>query len=76
MWLLRTSPDKLQKEVLSLLEYDNKQWNDGIKRFAIKMATGSGKTYAMAMLAKCLEKLHPEGCQIVVIVPNLTVRDR
>ena len=76
MWLLRSSPDPEQHEILRCLQEVNAEWNDGINRMAVKMATGSGKTYTMAMLAACLESLHPTGCQIVVIVPNLTVRDR
>lgn len=76
MWLLREHPDEKLKEIKGHLAAVNAKWNDGLNRMAVKMATGAGKTRAMAMLIGCLEKVHPYGCTIVVINPNLTVTSR
>ena len=76
MWLLRDSSDSQHRKIKSRLHRLNTDWNDGLNRMAVKMATGAGKTRAMAMLIGCLEKLHPSGCTVVVINPNLTVTNR
>ena len=76
MWLFREGQDPAQVRILERLQETNTKWNDRLPRMAIKMATGTGKTRTMAMVVACLAKLHPEGCQVVVIVPNLTVLDR
>ena len=76
MWLLRMQQDEPLRRVLGRLRKVNATWNEGLNRLAVKMATGAGKTRAMTMLIGCLEKMHPDGCHIVVINPNLTVQDR
>ena len=76
MWLMRESSDEQLNSVKRHLQATNDRWNDGLNRMAVKMATGAGKTRAMAMLIGCLEKMHPSGCCIVVINPNLTVTSR
>lgn len=76
MWLLRDHQDEHLRTIKRQLQAVNAKWNDGLNRLAVKMATGAGKTRAMAMLIGCLEKIHPSGCTIVVINPNLTVSSR
>ena len=76
MWILREPPDEFAKKIRIRLQRVNEQWNDGLNRLAVKMATGAGKTRTMAMLIGCLEQIHPNGCCIVIIAPNLTVSDR
>ncbi|MEW6753792.1 MAG: BPTD_3080 family restriction endonuclease, partial [Candidatus Latescibacterota bacterium] len=55
----------------------------GFLRYACKMATGSGKTTVMAMLAtwsilnKVADRSDPRFCDVVLVVcPNVTIRDR
>lgn len=76
VWLLRDHQDEPSRRIAGRLREINAVWNDGLNRMAVKMATGSGKTRAMTMLIGCLEKLHPDGCTVVIINPNLTVQDR
>ena len=76
MWLLRDYQDEPLRKIKGRLREVNATWNEGLNRLAVKMATGAGKTRAMTMLIGCLEKMHPEGCHVVVINPNLTVQDR
>lgn len=76
MWLMRDYQDESLRKVRGRLREINAIWNEGLNRFAVKMATGAGKTRAMTMLIGCLEKMHPEGCHVVIINPNLTVQDR
>ena len=76
-WLFNENPiNENVGKVWQHLETINEQWNDGLRRVAIKMATGTGKTRAMAMFRAVLETMHPDGCHILVIAPNLTVTDR
>lgn len=58
------------------LEQTNHRWNDGIRRLAFKMATGSGKTVVMAMLMiwHAVNRSMPRD--FLIIAPNLTVKDR
>lgn len=76
MWLLRDYQDESLRKIRGRLREVNATWNEGLNRLAVKMATGAGKTRAMTMLIGCLEKMHPEGCHVVIINPNLTVQDR
>jgi type III restriction enzyme len=57
--------------------------NNGFQRYACKMATGSGKSTVMAMLAawsilnKCNSRQDSKFSDVVLIVcPNVTIRDR
>ena len=76
MWLLRDHQDEPLRKIRGRLHEVNATWNEGLNRVAVKMATGAGKTRAMTMLIGCLEKMHPDGCHVVIINPNLTVQDR
>ena len=55
----------------------------GFRRYACKMATGSGKTTVMGMLAawSILNKVNDRGDArfsdvVLVVCPNVTIRDR
>ena len=76
MWYLREHQDEPLRKIRGRLREINADWNEGLNRIAVKMATGAGKTRSMTMLIGCLEKMHPEGCHAVIINPNLTVQDR
>ena len=53
----------------------NEEHNEGIPRIALKLATGTGKTFVMAMLI--LWQAKNGYCQdFLLLVPNLTIRDR
>ncbi len=61
----------------------NTEYNDGLNRVALKMATGSGKTVVMAMLIawQVLNKaVAPQNKlyskRFLVVTPGLTIRDR
>lgn len=52
------------------------EYNGNLLRYATKMATGTGKTLVMAMLIAWLSMRREGRADIVVIVPNLTVKER
>ena len=54
----------------------NRRWNAAIPRLALKMATGTGKTNLMAMLALWWAARSRAEVNFLAIAPNLTVRDR
>ena len=61
----------------------NQAWNttaDGltIERVCLKMATGTGKTWVMAMLALIEAAAEPDRTEtdILILTPNLTIRNR
>lgn len=53
-----------------------KKYNGDILRYATKMATGTGKTVVMGMIAAWQAISNPGRTDILVMVPNLTVKDR
>ncbi len=60
---------------LQTLNEINDQHNDGIPRVALKLATGTGKTFVMGMLI--LWQAKNGYCRdFLLLVPNLTIRDR
>ena len=65
-----------QQPLLKALNLVNKEWNDSVPRLAIKMATGTGKTWVMAMIILWQALLTKDRTDILVLTPNLTVRDR
>ncbi len=75
-WLFTCKHQTAVQQVWDHLSKVNAEWNDGLNRIAIKMATGAGKTKTMAMLQAVLSTMHPNGCQILIITPNLTVQGR
>ena len=77
VWLISLGSKIPQARVIwEHLQSINSEWNDEMMRVAVKMATGAGKTRTMAMLIAYLRTIHPGGCQIVVLSPNLTVFER
>lgn len=61
----------------------NQEWNttfDGltVERVCLKMATGTGKTWVMAMLALIEAAAEPDRTEtdILILTPNLTIRNR
>lgn len=66
----------LYGSLLEKLNRINKTWNDAVTRLAVKMATGTGKTWVMAMII-LWHALRTNGrTDIIILTPNLTVRDR
>ena len=62
--------------ILARLEQTNKDWNDSIPRAAIKMATGTGKTLLMAMIALWWTVRNPGGLvEFLALTPGLTIRE-
>ncbi|MGE0446590.1 MAG: BPTD_3080 family restriction endonuclease, partial [Vicinamibacterales bacterium] len=65
------------------LREENEQYNRGLPRIALKMATGSGKTVVMAMLMawQALNKLEQRqdarfSDAFLIVAPGITIRDR
>lgn len=65
-----------QQPLLKALKLVNKEWNDSVPRLAVKMATGTGKTWVMAMIILWQALRTKDRIDILVLTPNLTVRDR
>jgi type III restriction enzyme len=72
-----------QKKLLDQLAHENADFNEGLQRMALKMATGSGKTVVMAMLIAwhTLNKVATPNdarfCKrFLVVTPGITIRDR
>ena len=79
IWLAEAGKEDDQsawRGIVGRLEGVNSEWNDGVSRFALKMATGSGKTVVMAMLMiwHAVNRSMPRD--FLIIAPNLTVKDR
>ena len=71
----RDDPEN-HKQITDRLSKIAVDWNDGIERMAIKMATGTGKTLVMAMLMLWKAANTEKRADFLIIVPNLTVRNR
>ena len=79
IWLLEAGREAAPAEharVSSYLADTNARWNVGIPRLALKMATGTGKTNLMAMIALWRAARSDVPVDFLAIAPNLTVRDR
>lgn len=86
IFLAEARPDFLQGIDVPLDEPSDKQKADGLRAFrrlACKMATGSGKTTVMGMLAawSILNKQNSRGDRrysdtVLVVCPNVTIRNR
>ena len=85
IWITEVAPKigKNGRDLLEHLEAANDQANPGIPRFALKLATGAGKTTVMAMLIawqtinavrRPNSKKFTRG--FLVITPGITIRDR
>ena len=64
------------KSINDEIEKINLEYNDSINRIALKLATGTGKTYLMAMIISWLAINSKSGVDVLVITPGLTVKDR
>lgn len=79
IWLKEAGPRHRPAEhgrIRERLRAVNADRNEGLDRVAIKMATGTGKTLAMAMVIAWQGVRERRGAEVLVIAPNLTVRDR
>ena len=80
IWLFeagRTQAPAAHTDVVERVIRVNRQWNEGIPRVALKMATGTGKTNLMAMIALWWTVSNPDGpVDFLALTPGLTIRDR
>jgi type III restriction enzyme len=84
IWLTEVAPQsKSGKRILDHLAAANKDANPELMRFALKLATGAGKTTVMAMLIawQTINAVRRPGSKhftrgFLVCTPGLTIRDR
>ena len=80
IWLFdagRTQAPAAHADIVARLDQTNLRWNEGIPRVALKMATGTGKTNLMAMIALWWTVRHPDGpVEFLTLTPGLTIRER
>ena len=79
IWLLEAGPtlnSSAYQAIHEELGVVNEERNEGIGRLAVKMATGTGKTRVMAMIILWQALISRTRIDILIITPNLTVRDR
>ena len=82
IWLHEAGPQLDQRNRLEWRDVDlklgraNAEWNDGVPRIALKMATGAGKTMVMAMLMVWHAVNRGMPRDFLIIAPNLTVMER
>lgn len=80
IWLFDAGPTHAPDAhtlIVENLNQANARWNDSISRVATKMATGTGKTHLMAMIALWWAVRHPDGpVDMLALAPGLTIRDR
>ena len=79
IWLCEAVPrlrDPEGQNILREIGAINKDWNESVERMAIKMATGTGKTLVMAMVILWIALRSKERIDVLILTPNLTVRER
>src|SRR5271157_1169111 len=84
IWLTEVAPQsKSGKRILDLLAAANNDANPELLRFALKLATGAGKTTVMAMLIawQTINAVRRPGSKhftrgFLVVTPGLTIKDR
>ena len=84
IWLTEVAPETTEgKRLLERIDLSSQYANPGLLRFALKMATGAGKTTVMAMIIawQTINAIrHPSSNRFtrgfLVVTPGLTVRDR
>lgn len=84
IWLTEVAPrSKSGKQILELLSAANNDANPELFRFALKLATGAGKTTVMAMLIawQTINAVRRPGGKLftrgfLVVTPGLTIKDR
>ncbi len=79
IWLMEAGPrlgGAAYEEIGKRLSTIHASRNDAIPRLAIKMATGTGKTKTMAMVIAWWALREESDADVLLIAPNLTVRER
>jgi type III restriction enzyme len=85
IWLTEVAPSgtKRERAVLERLAAANQETNHDLRRLALKMATGAGKTTVMAMLIawQTINAMrHPTSKRFtsgfLVVTPGITIKDR
>jgi type III restriction enzyme len=84
IWLTEVAPEtKAGKRLLAHLDNANREANPELSRFALKLATGAGKTTVMAMLIawQTLNAVRSPGSKrftkgFLIVTPGLTIKDR
>jgi type III restriction enzyme len=84
IWLTEVAPhSKNGKRLLALLDAASEEANLGLRRLALKLATGAGKTTVMAMLIawQTVNAVRRPGSAnftkgFLVVTPGLTIKDR
>ncbi|MDO8532973.1 MAG: DEAD/DEAH box helicase family protein, partial [Dehalococcoidia bacterium] len=84
IWLTEVAPQsKSGKRLLDYLASANKDANPELMRFALKLATGAGKTTVMAMLIawQTINAVRRPGSKhftrgFLVVTPGITIKDR
>lgn len=85
IWLSEVAPKigKRGKKFLDYLKDANEEANPGLIRFALKLATGAGKTMVMSMLIawQAINSARQPGSKnftrgFLVVTPGLTIKDR
>jgi type III restriction enzyme len=84
IWLTEVAPhSKPGKQLLDHLARASNDYNPGLPRLALKLATGAGKTTVMAMLIawQTVNAVRRPGSKhftrgFLVVTPGLTIRDR
>ena len=80
IWLFdagRTHVPAEHARIFQKLQQANTDWNESIPRVALKMATGTGKTQLMAMIALWWTVRHPGvPVEFLALTPGLTIRER
>ncbi|MDZ4345608.1 MAG: DEAD/DEAH box helicase family protein, partial [Candidatus Binatia bacterium] len=84
IWLTEVAHQSMSgKRILELLAAANKDANPELMRFALKLATGAGKTTVMAMIIawQTINAVRRPGSKhfsrgFLVVAPGLTIKDR
>jgi len=85
IWLTEVAPNagKIGKNLIEHLANANNDANPGLMRFALKLATGAGKTTVMAMLIawQTINAVRRPQSQkftrgFLIVAPGLTIKDR
>lgn len=84
IWLTEVAPkSKPTKKFVDLLESTSNEYNPGLIRLALKLATGAGKTTVMAMLIawQAINASRHRGSKtftpgFLIVTPGITIRDR
>src|SRR5207302_7071130 len=84
IWLTEVAPQsKSGKQILDHLAAANRDANPELLRFALKLATGAGKTTVMAMLIawQTVNAVRRPGSKhftrgFLVVAPGITIKDR